>query len=43
MNCDDSLYDEQGNEIPAEVDQRVQDSDDDGSDQGAKALATPVR
>ena len=27
-----TLYDEQGNEIPAEVNQRVQDSDDDGSD-----------
>ena len=27
-----TLYDEQGNEIPAEVNQRVQDGDDDGSD-----------
>ena len=28
-----TLYDEQGNEIPAEVFERVQGSDDDGSDQ----------
>ena len=28
-----TLYDEQGNEIPAEVNQRVQIGDDDGSDQ----------
>ena len=27
-----TLYDEQGNEIPAEVIKRVQDNDDDGSD-----------
>ena len=28
-----TLYDEQGNEIPAEVNQREQDGDDDGRDQ----------